>query len=159
MATCDGCGNAVDAEHIRQRIERLELATRYRPVHIQTLLIGATPPARAEEYVYASERQAEELQKSGIFLVYAVECPLGEYTDTHEAVRRSVPTVLKRVQFSYKPQSIVLFGPATAELIAPMQAAGMADRLVLHNSAPYPALLDAVHDKAAVDKNALGARG
>jgi hypothetical protein len=159
MTICDGCGNTVDAEHIRQRIERLELATRYRPVHIHTLLVGTAPPPRAEEYLYASEKEAAELQKNGIFLAYAVECPLGERNDAHEALRRVVPTMLKRVQFSYKPQWVVLFSPATAELIAPMQAAGMADRLVLHNSAPYPALLDAIHDKAAVDKNALGARG
>jgi hypothetical protein len=159
MALCDGCGLTVDAEHIRQRIERLELATRYRPVHIQMLLVGAAPPERPEDYFYSSEKEAAELQKAGMFLAYAVECPLGGHADLREAVRHAVPNVLKRVRFSYKPQSVLLFSPATAELIAPMQAAGLADQLLLHNSAPYPALLDAVHDKAAQEKNALGARG
>ena len=52
MPICDGCGCDVDAQHIRHRIERLELATRFRPVHIQVLLIDGAPPARKEDYFY-----------------------------------------------------------------------------------------------------------
>lgn len=52
MPVCDGCGRTVDDSHIRRRIERLELATRYRPVHIQVLLIDAAPPARNEDFFY-----------------------------------------------------------------------------------------------------------
>lgn len=52
MPVCDGCGAKVDDAHIRQRIERLELATRFRPVHISVLLIDAAPPTRFEDYFY-----------------------------------------------------------------------------------------------------------
>ncbi len=52
MPVCDGCGAPVDDAHIRRRIERLELATRFRPVHISVLLIDAAPPDRAEDYFY-----------------------------------------------------------------------------------------------------------
>lgn len=52
MPFCDGCGTQVDDAHIRRRIERLELATRFRPVHISVLLIDAAPPARFEDYFY-----------------------------------------------------------------------------------------------------------
>lgn len=52
MPVCDGCGAQVDDAHIRQRIERLELATRFRPVHISVLLIDAAPPTRFEDYFY-----------------------------------------------------------------------------------------------------------
>jgi hypothetical protein len=52
MPVCDGCGAAVDDAHIRQRIERLELATRFRPIHIQFLLIDAAPPRRLEDFFY-----------------------------------------------------------------------------------------------------------
>jgi hypothetical protein len=52
MPICDGCSVGVDAQHIRQRIERLELATRFRPVHIQVLLLDEAPPARMEDYFY-----------------------------------------------------------------------------------------------------------
>jgi len=43
----------------------------------------------------------------------------------------------------------VLFSPATVELIAPLQATGLADRLLLSNGAPYPSLIDVAHEKFA----------
>lgn len=52
MPVCDGCGSAVDEAHIRRRIERLELATRFRPIHIQFLLLETAPPVRVEDYFY-----------------------------------------------------------------------------------------------------------
>ena len=158
MSICDGCGQAVDDGHIQKRIARLELATRYRPVHIQTLLIGAVPPERDEAYLYSFEKEAAEMQKAGFFLVYVVECPLAGDSGQHEAIKRALPTLLKRVKLSYKPQSIVLFSSATAELIGPLQAAGLGDKLLLHNGAPYLAMLDAVQTKAALDRGVTGAR-
>jgi hypothetical protein len=142
MPVCDGCGAMVNAEHIRQRIERLEMATRYRPVHIQTLLVGSVPPANTEDYFYASEKAGAELQRSGIFLVYAVECPLPEGANASKAVRRAAPTLMKRVQFSYKPKSIVFFSPATSELIPALRDAGFGDHLVLKDGAPFTELPD-----------------
>jgi hypothetical protein len=52
MPICDGCGAHVDETHIRQRIERLELATRFRPIHIQVLLLDAAPPLEPKDYFY-----------------------------------------------------------------------------------------------------------
>jgi hypothetical protein len=49
---CDGCGTPADESHIRQRIERLELATRYRPIHIQVLLVDVAPAARPVDSFY-----------------------------------------------------------------------------------------------------------
>jgi hypothetical protein len=141
MAICDGCGREAGAEHIRARIERLELGTRYRPVHIQTLLVGDAPPEQAEDYFYASEKEGAELQRSGIFLVYAVECPLAG-GDASEAVRKSADNVLKRVRFSYKPKSIVLFGAATCELIVPLREAGFGEQLILSEGKPFTELPD-----------------
>ncbi|HKS67580.1 MAG TPA: hypothetical protein VJR26_10110 [Candidatus Acidoferrales bacterium] len=54
MPVCDGCGEHVDEMHIRRRIERLELATRFRPVHIAILLIDTAPPTRPEDFFYAA---------------------------------------------------------------------------------------------------------
>jgi hypothetical protein len=141
MAICDGCGMEVGAEHIRARIERLELATRFRPVHIHTLLLGDAPPERAEDYFYASEKEGAELQRTGIFLVYAVECPL-EGGDALAAVRKAADNVVKRLKFSYKPKSIVLFTAATSELIGPLSDAGFGDHLILSDGKPFPRLPD-----------------
>jgi len=63
MPVCDGCGRTVDDAHIRGRIERLQLSTRYRPVHIHVLLIDAAPPLRDEDFFYqaASDRSVRSV--------------------------------------------------------------------------------------------------
>ncbi|MFZ0232923.1 MAG: hypothetical protein WA772_16175 [Candidatus Acidiferrales bacterium] len=60
MPVCDGCGAEVDEAHIRRRIERLELATRFRPIHIQVLLLDAAPPAELEDYFYRPAQSPSE---------------------------------------------------------------------------------------------------
>jgi hypothetical protein len=59
MRVCDGCGAPADEAHIRQRIERLEMATRFRPIHIQTLLLADAPTSRLEDYFYRPLREGE----------------------------------------------------------------------------------------------------
>ena len=101
---CDGCGQSASAEHIARRLRRLEWATRYRPVHIQTLLLGAFSPLRDEDFLYASggedcrefggeaaqilhavgistagkgrDAVHGEFQRAGFFLTHVLECPL-----------------------------------------------------------------------------------
>src|SRR5258708_87515 len=50
---CDGCGQTASAEHIARRLQRLEWTTRYRPVHINTLLLGAFSPQEERDFLYA----------------------------------------------------------------------------------------------------------
>jgi len=38
LLPCDGCGQPASAEHIARRLQRLEWATRFRPIHIQAPL-------------------------------------------------------------------------------------------------------------------------
>jgi hypothetical protein len=75
MPFCDGCGGQVDDAHIRQRIERLELATRFRPVHISVLLIDGAPPARFEDYFYRStNNRSERSPESRVYFDGLVNC-------------------------------------------------------------------------------------
>ncbi len=122
---CDGCGARVTPEHVRERIQRLEWATRFRPLHIQTLLLAAAPPAALEEFFYAvpvdspaqllhavllasgiepdgreSEECLAELQRHGSFLAYLRECPGFVPQDVNQ--RLSL-----RVRFSYRPKFLV----------------------------------------------------
>lgn len=53
---CDGCGSEVSDEHMRRRIERLEVATRFRPLHINVLLLAPAPPERWEDFFYLAEK-------------------------------------------------------------------------------------------------------
>lgn len=101
---CDGCGQTASAEHIARRLQRLEWTTRYRPVHINTLLLGAFSPLHDEDFLYApggedgEEFRGEaaqileavgistagktrdavhaEFQRAGFFLTHVLECPL-----------------------------------------------------------------------------------
>src|ERR1700689_1043208 len=50
---CDGCGQPASSEHIAKRLQRLEWTTRYRPLHIGTVLLGAFAPADDAEFLYA----------------------------------------------------------------------------------------------------------
>jgi len=50
--SCDGCGLPASPEHIAERVRRLELATKYRPVHISVLFVAVAPP-RLEDDFYA----------------------------------------------------------------------------------------------------------
>jgi len=169
MPVCDGCGSQVDEAHIRRRIERLELATRYRPVHVQILFLEAAPPPRAEDYFYraASDRaqrslparmffdemakcagfqagaeateQAvlEKFQHHGLLLASAVECPLEEVTEPQAILDRLAPTVLKRIQASYKPKRIAAIGQPIAELIPFLQLSGFGEKMVLNDGGPF----------------------
>lgn len=169
MPVCDGCGRSVDEAHIRRRIERLEVATRFRPIHIGALLIEAAPPARAEDFFYGggtdgtrsaagqnyfnelakltgtrvvsangeSEPVLAEFQRRGFFLTAAVECPVDDFRELRSAVQRFAPTVLRRVQSSYKPKHVVLISEPSSELIDAFRGAGWGDRLILDGAAPF----------------------
>ncbi|MFI5098398.1 MAG: hypothetical protein ACHQT6_10540 [Candidatus Acidiferrales bacterium] len=52
---CDGCGQSASPGHIARRLQRLEWTTRYRPVHIQGLLLGATVPEADTALLYSPE--------------------------------------------------------------------------------------------------------
>lgn len=74
MPVCDGCGMQADDAHIRRRIERLELATRFRPIHIQALLIDAAPPSRSEDYFYRPGNRKERSKNSWHYFDEIVKC-------------------------------------------------------------------------------------
>ncbi len=168
MPVCDGCGRSVDEAHIRRRIERLERATRFRPIHISVLLIDSAPLDRPEDFFYAlpndrsrstagqayfngiaklagtaidsshaPESVLAEFQRRGFFLASAVECPVDDSAELTAMVRRLAPTVLRRVQYSYKPKQIALVSQLTSALIDTFSAAGWRDRLILDNAAPF----------------------
>src|SRR5580693_4630430 len=95
---CDGFGQISSPGHIAERLKRLEWSTRYRPVHIQTLLLCAASQPEEREFMYspicdfsgeagrvlevagivANSKSAEivqaEFQRAGFFLTPVLEC-------------------------------------------------------------------------------------
>ena len=155
---CDSCGTRATPEHIRERMARLELATRFRPVHIGLLLIGAAPPAALENSLYAWEQQAAsseakqfiqgliqilgidpgipaaaqltEFQRRGIYLAGLVECPLDTGFPREDLAAKYGPVLVKRVTYSYKPRQIALLAPVASGLGDFLRRAGLADKLI-----------------------------
>jgi hypothetical protein len=175
MRLCDGCGAPADEAHLRRRIERLEMATRFRPIHIQVLLLGDAPPTRTEDYFYRPLRDGEsrsasaknffieilkaagiapgaaaneeaalaEFQRRGFYLADAIECPIEssapEPEDLNERISNSAPTVVKRIEFSYRPKQVFAIGPAVKALIPLLQKSSIGNRLEAHSQLPSTA--------------------
>jgi hypothetical protein len=135
LLPCDGCGQLASAEHIARRLQRLEWATRFRPIHIQALLLAASAPDADSEFLYSPEfpytglasdllsalsismagKSNEEVladfQKRGLFLAYLLECPLSQGTKLPEAVDlldRHLPQAVARVRRSLKPKRVLV---------------------------------------------------
>ncbi len=94
---CDGCDLPASAEHIAARMERLELATRFRPIHINVLFVALEPMQRLEDDFYRPPESRDffdsflsaldiapetgnakliEFQRRGYYLAYLSECPV-----------------------------------------------------------------------------------
>jgi hypothetical protein len=136
LLPCDGCGQFAPPAHIARRLQRLEWATRYRPVHIQTLLLGGILPSQQSSYLYAESEQISgeasqllqaleisteakdrdailsEFQKRGLSLIHVLECPLEGRLSPSEIqglLERQLRATLVRVRRSLKPKRVLLF--------------------------------------------------
>jgi hypothetical protein len=100
LIVCDGCGQAASPAHLVRRFQRLEWATRYRPIHLHTLLLGAVSPANQSDFLYSPKEVQggeaaqvlsavgilapgktadaihSEFHRHGLFLTHVLECPL-----------------------------------------------------------------------------------
>lgn len=129
---CDGCGQPASPEHIARRLQRLEWTTRFRPVHIGTLLLGAVAPQDDSAFMYSSAgawngearilliaagvlqegKSAEtilaEFQRRGFFVTHVLECPLedGAGGRIPELIGNRLPAILARIRRSLKPKRL-----------------------------------------------------
>ena len=95
-------------------------------------LAGVKPAAETTD-----EATVAEFQRRGFFLAHAVECPVDCEDQLAATVLRFAPTVLLRVQTSYKPKHIVLISQPTEELIKTLVDADLGERLVLDGDGPF----------------------
>jgi len=139
VIVCDGCGQNASPEHLAARFRRLEWSTRYRPLHINALLLGAVPPANDVEFIYsdadvfggeaeallqaagiatagkAPEAIHHEFQRAGFFVAYVLDCPIEAPADSVAGLRpllaKRIPTMLTRIRRSIKPKRVALIAP------------------------------------------------
>ncbi len=138
---CDGCGQPASPEHFARRLQRLEWTTRYRPVHIQALLLGGIAPVADADFLYCPEgnyqceaanlldalritrvgRSADailtEFQKHGLLLTHVLECPLEPGVSLSTAQRlleKQLPATVARIRRSLKPKRLLLLSSELA---------------------------------------------
>jgi len=162
---CDGCGQIASTEHIARRLQRLEWATRYRPVHIQALFLGSASPQRQEEFLYSpngefqgeagmlleaagfstSGKTAEavhaEFQRAGFFLTYVLECPVENESVPTSALsllmEQRLTAVAVRIRRSLKPKRMVLISRALETILGKFVALQLGCPLVLDDGRPF----------------------
>jgi hypothetical protein len=162
---CDGCGQPASPEHISLRLQRLEWATRYRPIHLHTLLLGAVSPPALAEYLYSPEQThfgeganlvaaagistagksadtiQSEFQRRGIYLTHVLECPLDVPSSapnflTNAFITR-LPTLFTRIRRSLKPKRLAFISGSLTQLIESFASAQLNCELVLDDGRAF----------------------
>ena len=161
---CDGCGLDSSSVHIAARLARLEQATRYRPIHIQAVFLGAQSPADAQGFLYGAEEEFQgeaaallraveidiagkpaeavrtEFQRKGYFVTHVLECAAEEANAgamTVEALKKRLPSVLRRIRTSLKPKKVVVISQELMPVSAELKNARIGGELVLDGDAPF----------------------
>jgi hypothetical protein len=165
LPLCDGCGQSASPEHIARRLKRLEWTTRYRPIHIHTLLLGAVSPELDAAFLYSpgSEFEGEagtildvagisaagktadalhaEFQRCGFFLTHVLECPLDRGVNTSaslpELLMKRAPVVAARIRRSLKPKRVVLISEKLDALANQGPPGDLGCQMVLEQGKPF----------------------
>jgi len=171
---CDGCGQPASPQHLARRFQRLEWATRYRPIHLNTLLLGAASSKNDADFLYSSEQTctgeaarlleaagipageqvAEALhldfQRRGAYLSHVLECPLetGTQTSLNRLLSSRLPSLFTRIRRSLKPRRLIFISAALAPFIEQFAAAKLECELILDSERPFA--LDALEPQTAV---------
>ncbi len=138
LLRCDGCGQPASPEHFARRLQRLEWTSRFRPVHIQTLLVSAISPESDSAFLYNPagnwtgeaagllaaaniqfanknpEAILAEFQKLGLQLVYVLDCPLEGTASESEIptlLQSQLRSTIARIRRSLKPKKVRLISP------------------------------------------------
>jgi hypothetical protein len=160
---CDGCGQVASPGHMARRLQRLEWTTRYRPVHIGTLLLGAVAPQHDSEFLYSPpggwdgearillaaaglttegkspEATLAEFQRGGFFLTHVLECPLenGEAANTQQLLAARLPAVLTRIRRSLKPKRLAPISLQLEEFLAALISGQISGAMLLDQDKPF----------------------
>ncbi len=160
---CDGCGQPASPEHIARRLQRLEWTTRYRPLHIGTLLLGAVAPRSDSEFVYnpaggwrgealallaaagiaidgkPAEAVLTEFQRAGFFVTHVLECPVEKDGPAGLELRinERLPSVLARIRRSLKPKRLAPISPALRQYLPAFTSGGLPCSVVLDQGNPF----------------------
>lgn len=161
--TCDACGQLASQEHIARRLQRLEWTTRYRPIHINALLLGGISPLGEEDFLYAGKFRGEaarvlgavgittagksaetvlsEFQRGGFLLTHVLECPLegGQVgaLSVEALLANRASTVATRIRRSLRPKRVVFISDLLAPLAAKLSGAELGCPVIEDAGKPF----------------------
>jgi len=142
-------------------LKRLEWATRYRPVHIHALFLGAFSPQDEKDFLYApgGEFQGEaalllaalgistagkaaeavhtEFQRAGFFLTHILECPFEDDGSLQTALKKRLAAVATRVRRSLKPKRVMAVTAELALVLDDILAMDLGCPVLLDNGRPF----------------------
>jgi hypothetical protein len=152
LLPCDGCGQLASAEHIARRLQRLEWATRFRPIHVQALLLTASAPDSDSDFLYSpepaftglagfllsslgittagksSEEVLRDFQRRGLALISLLECPIEPGTEASGAralVEHHLPQAMTRIRRSLKPKRVLVLSPELQPFLAQLSESAL----------------------------------
>jgi len=178
---CDGCGQIASSEHIARRLQRLEWSTRYRPVHIGTLLLGAVAPLDDCDFMYspagawegeaklllavagvttagkAAEATLSEFQRGGFFLTYVLECPSEDAAEDNvqQLLGSRLPAVMARIRRSLKPKRLVPFSLALERFLPALNSGDLPCAILLDQGKPFVVEVDTAAESTSRLREAL----
>src|ERR1700676_130792 len=162
---CDGCGQPASPEHLARRLQRLEWATRYRPIHLHTLVLGAFSPEAPAEFLYSPEEAhsgeaanlvaaagistagksadtiQSEFQRRGIYLTHVLECPLDVPSTAPDFLTNAfitrLPTLFTRIRRSLKPKRLAFISGSLTPSIERFASAQLNCELALDDGRAF----------------------
>jgi hypothetical protein len=181
---CDGCGQPASSEHIAKRLQRLEWTTRYRPVHIGTLMLGAVAPENDADFVYSpagawkgeaevllsaaglitdgksAEATLAEFQRAGLFLTHVLECPLedGVAGKIQELIGNRLPAMLARIRRSLKPKRLAPISMLLEQVLPALNSGGLPCAILLDQGKPFAMDGEAAGESARHLREALASQ-
>jgi hypothetical protein len=182
---CDGCGQAASPEHIAKRLQRLEWTTRFRPLHIGTLLLGAIAPRNDNEFIYSpagawdgeakmllaaagltqegksGEAMLAEFQRRGFFLTHVLECPLEDGADgrIQALIANRLSASLTRIRRSLKPKRLVPISKWLEQFLPALTSGELPCAILLDHEKPFALDGDAAPEVTGRLRDAVAAQG
>jgi hypothetical protein len=182
---CDGCGQVASPEHVARRLQRLEWTTRYRPVHIGTLLLGAVAPQNDSDFIYSAagawkgeakvllaaaglspegkpaEAVLAEFQRGGLFLTHVLECPLGHGAsgNIQQLIANRLPALLARIRRSLKPKRLAPISMLLEQFLPALNSGDLPCAILLDQGKAFAFDGDTATETALRLRSALASHG
>jgi hypothetical protein len=162
---CDGCGQPASPEHITRRLQRLEWATRYRPVLVGTQLVSAVARESDSEFLYAPggefsgeagiilaaaglsadrespEATLAEFQRHGFLLAHVLDCPLDEGVADAAAMQSllvaRIPGFRARIRRSLRPKKLVPISRLLKSMVQHLAKGDLGCEILLDGDQPF----------------------